>query len=58
MRGASDPRDARAVYRAGLTGTQRKNAAHLMRAIDHAHTAHSKNLERVVAEVLSTGKKR
>jgi hypothetical protein len=27
-----------------------------MRAVDQAHAAHSKNLERTVAEVLSTGK--
>ena len=56
LRGASDRVTRAPSYRDGLTGAQRKNAAHLMRAIDHAHTAHSKTLERTVAEALSTGK--
>jgi len=56
LRGASDRVTRPPSYRDGLTGAARTSAAHLMRAVDQAHAAHSKNLERTVAEVLSTGK--
>lgn len=58
LRGASDRVTRAPSYRDGLTGAARKNAAHLMRAVDQAHTAHSRNMERTVSELLSTGKAR
>ncbi len=56
LRGASDRVTRAPSYRDGLTGAARTNAARLMKAVDQAHTAHSRTLERTVAEVLSTGK--